>query len=458
MHTNPFPLASFLRVVAGRIALTAVFFCDVSGSSWAQLTTEKLIGSAVSLSNQDYPEVEKAIQRFNNQDFNGARDYLDIAREKDPKLPPSEITMAKMYLLARDGQNGRLLLEAAATNHPDDPETYLILAAQSFAEGRTTEAQALYEKAQGIVEKFSGNSKRKRNFRNLVLAGRAAAFERRKQWDKAVEQLQEWVDVDPESATPHHRLGTALFRADKPDDALQELKTAKELNPEVAHPYVTMGQLYGLRGDDEKARESFELAYGENSADEQISQAYIYWLIQQSDLDRAQEITSSLLEQAPKSTQALLLSGIVAKMQGEQDKAELLLKKVIDLAPSNNLAYDLLALLLIESDDVSDQERALSYAKVNAERFPQSAQANITLAWIYYQLGRKSEGDQALRKIKESRISSPDSAYLVARIMMESNQVERARSALESVINTKSGLFIFRREAEELLNELGDSE
>src|SRR4051794_16582672 len=92
------------------------------------LTVESLIGDAVSLSNQQYPEVDSAIQRFRNGDAPGAREYLVMAKQKYPKLPPVDLLMAKMWVFFRSGDQARQQLEAAVTNNPTDPEAYLLLA------------------------------------------------------------------------------------------------------------------------------------------------------------------------------------------------------------------------------------------------------------------------------------------------------------------------------------------
>ncbi|MEM9660457.1 MAG: hypothetical protein AAF961_19000, partial [Planctomycetota bacterium] len=62
-----------------RIAAIVALFAVAGQAAFAQqttvtdqLTVEKLIGSAVSLSNQEYPEIEQAIQRFLNRDMAGA--------------------------------------------------------------------------------------------------------------------------------------------------------------------------------------------------------------------------------------------------------------------------------------------------------------------------------------------------------------------------------------------------
>jgi hypothetical protein len=86
------------------------------------LTVEALIGDAVSLSNQQYPEVESAIQRFRNSDPAGARDYLTMAKQKYPKVPPVDLLMAKMWVFFRNGEQARQKLEETVKNNPNDPE------------------------------------------------------------------------------------------------------------------------------------------------------------------------------------------------------------------------------------------------------------------------------------------------------------------------------------------------
>ena len=440
--------------IQGLLGTILVVLSWTTGSlAWGQLTTEQLIGSAVSLSNQQYPEIDKAIQRFSNSDAKGALEYLKIAKEKYPKLPPTDVTFAKMHMAARNARGVHILLERAVTEHPDDPEAYLILADQAFRGNRTTEAQGLFELAAPLVENFSGNSKRKRNFNISVIAGRTAIAERRAQWDTAYQLLKKWVEFDPDSSLAHTRLGVTLFRLEKAKEALEELIHAHKLNPDMSHPYVSLGQLFTQAGNIQNARKSYEKAYNEDKSDLKTAQSYADWLIVQNELDKAREVATALREQSPDSPKALLLDGIVSYMQGEEERTEQTLQKVLTLDPRNARANDLLALLLIQSDKVSDQERALSYANNNADQLPNNSQALITKAWVLYRLGHKAEAQAALQQGAKNQLQA-DSTYLIAKIMLEEGQKEKAMQALEQIANQKAGLRIFRREAEELLKEL----
>src|SRR5215813_6071981 len=63
------------------------------------LTADYLIGDAVSDANSSqYKDVTDAITRFANNDPNGARDLLTTARQANPKLPPVELMMGRLWL------------------------------------------------------------------------------------------------------------------------------------------------------------------------------------------------------------------------------------------------------------------------------------------------------------------------------------------------------------------------
>ena len=432
-------------------------------------TVENLIGDSVSLSNQAYPEVENALQRFKNSDAQGAKEYLDLAKQKYPKLPPVDLLMAKLFVFARNGEQARALLESTVTNYPNDPEAYLLLADLAFAEGRTTESHALFEKAKGLVEKFNENAKRQQNFQIRVLAGLAAVHQRRQEWQPASELLVKWVELDPDSAAAHTRLGETQFRLKKPADAFNEFKKARELNAQSAHPYIVLGQLFTqdymtqkaansaeAAKSLEQAKKSFEQAYKEDGKNEATARAYAEWLIQQDQLDQAQKVAEEMRKNSPQSVAALMLDGLVAKMRNDAAGAEEALTQVLSVDPSNAGAINLLALILAESPNLAQQEKALRYAQMNAERFGNNSQANITLAWILAKLNRGAESDAFLQKAVQGGQLNADSAYLVAKILVQKGQKENALKALEQVLQQAgAGMFMYRKEAEALVKELG---
>src|SRR3990172_4963798 len=92
------------------IALGLVGSLIAARASFAQITTEVLIGDSVSDLGPKYADVDEAIKRFGNRDVLGARQFLESAKRKNPNLPPTELLMAKMYFLSGNTASGQVSL------------------------------------------------------------------------------------------------------------------------------------------------------------------------------------------------------------------------------------------------------------------------------------------------------------------------------------------------------------
>jgi tetratricopeptide (TPR) repeat protein len=78
--------------------------------------------------------------------------------------------------------------------------------------------------------------------------------------DEAVEQLEEAIRLDPESATAHYRLGTALTIQGKRDDAIDCFRQAVDLDPDFAEAHNSLGGLLQLAGNVVEAERHYRRA------------------------------------------------------------------------------------------------------------------------------------------------------------------------------------------------------
>lgn len=426
----------------------------------AQLTSEQLVGNAVSGDTSRYTNISEAIKRFSNRDILAARQFLERALENDPKLPPVDLLLAKMYIMSNQTAAGRAALERTAREAPGDPETYLILADQLYAQGRLIEAEALYNKAIGLIDGFDGNEKRKRNFLIRARAGRAAVSAIRQDWPAAEEDLRVWVSQDPETANAHHRLGRALFLSGQTKTGLAELVKAYELDDSLPNPYVTAALLFAQMGDSDKATLTFKTAVDQNQDDARTLVSYAQWLIQSQNIDEAEKVLKRAQSLSPDSLEILTLSGVAAKMAGKRQPAEENFKAALAQSPSNRSVLNQLALLLAEQapSDENKGRRALEFAQMNARLYPDNSEANITLAYVLY-LMRKTQSDtqqanQALQKGLRLGNLNADSRFLVAQLLANQNRNTDAKRLLQEAKDSKSGIFVHRKEAEALYDSL----
>jgi tetratricopeptide (TPR) repeat protein len=447
-------------------ALAAVIATVSSGRAGAQaITTQMLIGDAVSTDSLSrYTDVDEAIKRFINRDVLAARTFLETAKKKDANLPPVDLLMAKMYFLGGNAAGGRASLEKSAADNPEDPEPFLILADQATQQGRTIEADALYEKGLELTTKFKGSPKRKRNFEIRARAGRAAVAQRRKNWDTAVSDLQSLLKLDPDNAVAHYRLGQTLFMLNKFEDGYKEFQEAKAKDKNLPDSNVATALMYDqLKMADKAARSQkfFDMAMTASKNDPATVTAYAQWLIKSGtpqNLAKAESMLAEARKANPGNLNLLILSGVAARMAKKMKPAEDFFVEALGIAPANGDVINQLALLLIEQADQSKRDRALQFAGMSSQLNSQNADAQITLAWVLYQLGRVADAEQALRNGLNLGSPSPDSTYLVARILKDQNKADAAKQLLKGAIDQESpGIFVYRQDAQALLDGLNQN-
>jgi Tfp pilus assembly protein PilF len=447
---------------SGRIAFSRIFILLMFGLAVrhadAQITTQNLIGDSVSEVSSRYDDVDKAIQRFTNGDELAARQFLDSAKRKDPNLPPVDLLMAKLYMARNNPTYARASLEAAAKENPDDPEPFLILADQAIQQGRAIEADALYDRGLILAEKFNANAKRKRNFQIRAHAGRSVVAQRRKDWQSAVNDLKALLKIDPENATAHYRLGQALCMQKQFQDGYNEFDAAKKADKTIHDPNVATALMYDQLKMSDKAQQFFDRALAAKKDDLGTLTAYAQWLIKSgapANIAKAETVLAEARKANPGNLNLLILSGVAAKMNKKMKPAEDFFIEALGIAPANVDTINQLALLLIEQQAQDKRDRALQFAAISSQLNNQSGDAQITLAWILFQLGRGADASTALRNGVQLNNLSPDSSFLVAKIQVATNNANAAKQILKNALESDySGIFVYRQDAQALLDTL----
>jgi Tfp pilus assembly protein PilF len=425
-------------------------FLVIAATATAQVKQKDLIGDAVSETGARYADVDEAIKRFTLNDVLGARTFLENAKRKDASLPPVDLLLAKLYFFANNVAAGRASLEKTALENPEDPEAYLILGEQALQQRRTIEADALFNRALELTAKFNANPKRKRKFEVTARGGRAAVAELRKDWIAATNDLRELLKLDPENANAHSRLGRALFMQEKFREGYDEFVAGRKIDKKLFDPYVSAALMYDQLGKNNEAQQAFDRAIAANKTDPNTLTAYAQWLIKTGSLEKAETVLAEARRANPGTLNLLILSGVAARMTKKMKPAEDYFVEALGIAPANGDVINQLALLLIEQNEQAKRERALQFAHMSTRLNAESADAYITLAWVLFQLGRAGEADEALRRGLQFGNPSPDSSYLIAKMLSESKP-DAAKQILRNALDAENpGIFIYRKDAQAL--------
>ncbi len=311
---------------AGVVLAAAVVAAGWPATSQAQqqLTTELLIGDSVADPGNKYPEVDTAIKYFGNGDVLGARTLLEEAKKKSPALPPSDLLLAKMYLITSQIAAGRSRLENAVMENPTDPESYILLGEIDLAQGGTTEAEALFDKGLALTEQFNENPKRKRNFGIRSRWGRSQVFERRKNWTAMGSDLQALLKIDEHHAAARFKMGIALCRLGRFSEGKTFMDAAQKDDDKHTLPgtLVTMAWLYDQANKPSEAKQTFEAALRDDPKSMPPTVQYAQWLIKNGSYTDAERILAAARQAHPEAIDIYVLSGATALMSGKLKEAE----------------------------------------------------------------------------------------------------------------------------------------
>jgi tetratricopeptide (TPR) repeat protein len=180
---------------------------------------------------------------------------------------PTEVDFDLQKEMQRQAQNPEVQKQQAA--QAAQQKEYANLAA-IFNQGNTLYTQGNYAAAAAMFEKAIPLAKGKNL--NIVLARTADAYDKAKQYDKAVEYFQKALALTPDDAGLHTNLGNVYANMNKIPEAQAEYQKAAQLDPtHAAQAYYNIGAVMTNTGHMSEAAEAFKKA---TQADPKYADAY----------------------------------------------------------------------------------------------------------------------------------------------------------------------------------------
>ena len=178
-----------------------------------------------------------------------------------------------------------------------------------------------------------------------------------KKYKDAERLFKKSLDLKPNFANAHHKLGILLRKMNRLDDAEQELGITLELEPQNPEVIYNLGQVYLDQKKQKKAQEAFRKTIGLDAY-----HAYAY--------------------------EAL---GIALVFENKPDEARIQLKKAIELDPDLNVAhYNLGIINLLEKNFIEARKEFETVLKIVPNNLP--ALHNLGIVYMNTREYTKAEG------------------------------------------------------------------
>jgi adenylate cyclase len=174
--------------------------------------------------------------------------------------------------------------------------------------------------------------------------------------------LERAIDLDPTLPEAHASLCAMFFNLDDDLRSEAEAKRALELNPSLPDPHNMLGELAGLEGDQEEMVRQMEIAYRLDPIRPHfiwlLGTTYLYagreqealehwkrtehlapsgsyrgmteYYLVKGDVEKAKEFHGKAEKLEPTRPWLIWMSGVIAAMEGDKEKAFLVIKKIED--------------------------------------------------------------------------------------------------------------------------------
>lgn len=264
-----------------------------------------------------------------------------------------------------------------------------------------------------------------------------AALLGRNQYDAAIAAFKSAYSAVP--AAPIDLLVGALLKANRRNEAITFLKAVLAKTPENANALVLLGSVQLSSGATEEARQNFIAAVTMQPKDPRGYLALANFYIVQKNYDEAIKIVRSGEQQRPDATSLQLMMASASEQKADYELAISAYQYVLDREPSNLIATNNLASLLLDhrTDDVSLKKAKSLAAFLRKSDVPQFKD---TLGWASYQ-----QGDYriAVSLAEEASAALPDQAAVRYHLGMSyiatgqtGKATEQLKKALELASNT----------------------
>jgi len=194
--------------------------------------------------------------------------------------------------------------------------------------------------------------------------GRGEGYAKKKEYDKAIAEYTNAIELEPEYVCAYIRRGFAYVEKTEYDKAIADCTKAIELNSKCPCAYTERGYAYRMKREYDRAIADYTRAI---ELKPRYVQAYInraFAYAEKKEYDKAIVDCIRAIELNPKDTWAYMERGYAYKKKREYDRAIADYSRAIELDPKYASAYSNLAWLLATcpEDGVRDGKKAVEHA------------------------------------------------------------------------------------------------
>jgi serine/threonine protein kinase/Tfp pilus assembly protein PilF len=257
-----------------------------------------------------------------------------------------------------------------------------------------------------------------------------------KEPERAEQSLRHALQLDPNNALAHSRLGVSFYRAGKHDLAEPELRKAAELDPQNWKFQSDVGMILLVRGHYQEALERYQqtLVLVPDNAVAHRNLSAAYYMLEK--WDQAAASLQRSLEIQPSATGFSNL-GSLQYFQGKYAEAVAAFERAAELRPNDYQYWGNLADAYRWAPPNREKApptyaKAIQLARAALEQHPGDAAARASLALYLAKTGQSDQARAELVRIPSTQQTSPSMLYKVAVVQELCGDRPKALKTLQS--------------------------
>lgn len=416
-----------------------------------------LVPGDVAAGSQTEKALKAAIDLFATRKPLEAQQLLKDSAAADPNFPPADLLLASMAFAINDSKSGNRLLEQSAISSGDYPDVYFSFGRLALSQQRFTDAEANAELA---LQKINGGSftpVQTNHFKRRYYEIKFQTAKARGQLDAAKQFLQQLEAIAPQS--PQTLVAKAEIAFEEKDvnqavEYLKQLNAASKGEPQI--PQLVIAGWFQRKGKVQNADLWIKKAAAENSDNAKVQIAAAQWSLNREKFSDTLRAVKSLEAISGETNFSQEIRAKVAFAQGAYETAEEKFDALLAANPGNIDYANMLSLSMIQSTDPEKQKAALELVRKVAGAQQNSPTALSSLAYVMLKSGETEGARSLLARVAQIPKPSTDMSFIMAYMLAETGQMPQAKSILEKIVPAK-GLFLFRGEAQKLLQSVGQA-
>lgn len=350
-----------------------------------------------------------------------ARQEWIQAAKLAPQMTEPQMALAQVARERNDATLLRSTAEQFIRNNPSDARGYLLRAESEALAKQVAAAEADLNKAIQVAPQSSTAYGAMGTF----LRGQG----RNEQAEKYYEQA---LDRDPNEFQALAGIVNILTGQKQLAKAIARVQAQAGKLPNSDAVYMLLGGLQVANQDLKGAEASLGKAVQLNPSNQDAIVLLSKVEMAQGQTDKALTTAYQSIAKDPKQVAAYFFAGTMEELRGNDQKAEEVYRKALEIRSDYGPAANNLAYLMLRNGE--DLNAALSLAQIARQKMPDSASAADTLAWVYYQKGLYDLAADLLQESLQKAPDNPTYHYHLGMVYQKQNNKDASRKHLRRAL------------------------